>query len=654
MQERDLDTKGTKPILIQRLQEALESEEQGDDIKEENDGDKVDMDISDTENQIEDEVVKSDQSVSKSECLEVCDDGKEKDIDTSNLNPIKSDHDNDENSSKGTKRKHDEVAKDSTESERPWVVKEDEPEIDEDLVCLDWATSDLNLKIDQGWMSAAPFNRDGWGWCYAGAKATHGVNQGKVWYEARMVELMKIWVQKDEASYDLRLGWSTLDSGLMLGEGEEGWGFSTLGNKVHNSVFTEYGAKCEKTDVIGSYVDFTDEKVVFSWSKNGEDLGQAFEIQRSELKGQALFPHIISRNVKFEVNFGHDSSGAPMDNWAASNHTSTKLSLIPQSQLVKSPARISKRGDCMLVMMVGLPASGKTTWVKKFLQENHDRKFYVLSTEEFLKKMTVNGESRRLHCGNMKYGHLVQRVTRNMHDVVRMASRRRRNIIIDQTNVFEHVQRRKGRMFTGMQRKVVVVVPSDLHFEERRTEQASQEDGARGIPEAAVMEMKASMSIPKEGQDCFEEIVFAELQREDAEKVIAEYNKDAKEKGYGHKFQKEKDFSNQRAARNNGEGFRMHEGGTFDRFGMGGFNNGFSRGFEMGRGGGFGMRSGYRGGFGPGISNGFVVNRGGGFGMGFGGGPPYRASGPVNHSGGFRQGYPGSKYWGGGWSGQGF
>jgi len=345
-----------------------------------------------------------------------------------------------------------------------------------------------------------------------------------------------------------------------------------MGYKVQGNVFTEWGGKCDKNDVIGSYVDFTGEKVVLSWSKNGEDLGKAFEIQKTDLKGQTLFPHIISRNVKFEVNFGQDSSGSSLDNWAAPSSSSfTKLSLVPQAQLVKSPARISKRGDCMLVMMVGLPASGKTTWVKKFVQENKERRFYVLSTEEFLKKMTVNGEARRLHCGKMKYGHLVQKVTRNMHDVVRMASRRRKNIIIDQTNVFEHVQRRKGRMFTGMRRKAVVVVPSDEQFEQRRAEQASQEDGARGIPEAAVMEMKASMSIPKDGQDCFEEIVFAELEREDAEKVIVEYNKDAKNKGYGNKFQKEKLTQRQQSARNMREGFRMNEFGIGGGFGVGGF-----------------------------------------------------------------------------------
>ena len=86
-------------------------------------------------------------------------------------------------------------------------------------------------------------------------------------------------------------------------------------------------------------------------------------------------------------------------------------------------------------MMVGLPASGKTTWARKFMAEYKEKRFNLLSTEEFMKKMTVNGESRQFHCGKLRYEHLVQRITRNMQDVVRVASNRRRNIIIDQVMI---------------------------------------------------------------------------------------------------------------------------------------------------------------------------------------------------------------------------
>ena len=52
---------------------------------------------------------------------------------------------------------------------------EDEPEVDDALVCLDWFNSDLNLKINkEDMVTAEPFHKDGWGLVWAGARATHG------------------------------------------------------------------------------------------------------------------------------------------------------------------------------------------------------------------------------------------------------------------------------------------------------------------------------------------------------------------------------------------------------------------------------------------------------------------------------------------------
>ena len=40
-----------------------------------------------------------------------------------------------------------------------------------------------------------------------------------------------------------------------------------------------------------------------SFSKNGEDLGVAFELTE-ELEGRALFPHVLIKNAELSVNFG--------------------------------------------------------------------------------------------------------------------------------------------------------------------------------------------------------------------------------------------------------------------------------------------------------------------------------------------------------------
>ena len=60
---------------------------------------------------------------------------------------------------KGVKRKRYE--------EEPFVVVEDEPEIDDSFFCLDWYNSDLSLKVDKATlMSAEPLYKDGWGYVW--------------------------------------------------------------------------------------------------------------------------------------------------------------------------------------------------------------------------------------------------------------------------------------------------------------------------------------------------------------------------------------------------------------------------------------------------------------------------------------------------------
>ncbi len=41
-----------------------------------------------------------------------------------------------------------------------------------------------------------------------------------------------------------------------------------------------------------------------SFSVNGRDQGVAFRVSKSELGGHALFPHVLTKNQNFSVNFG--------------------------------------------------------------------------------------------------------------------------------------------------------------------------------------------------------------------------------------------------------------------------------------------------------------------------------------------------------------
>merc|ERR1719422_1992304 len=176
-----------------------------------------------------------------------------------------------------------------------------------------------------------------------------------------------------------------------------------------------------------------------------------------------------------------------------------------------------------------------------------------------INKMTVNGEPRKGHHKG-KWEQVVQKATRSLQEMLRAASQRRRNVIIDQTNVYPSAQKRKARPFEGFQRRAVVVVPNDETYKERVAAQTAA--GNKDIPDEAIMEMKANYALPEDESDAvvpmFKDVVFTELNREEATKVIELYNKIAKEKGYGkkHEERKMKKFKNAGQNQNQKPGFK--------------------------------------------------------------------------------------------------
>ena len=44
---------------------------------------------------------------------------------------------------------------------------------------------------------------------------------------------------------------------------------------------------------------------------------------------------------------------------------------------------------CEMIMMIGLPGCGKTTWVNKYVADNPDKQYNVVSTTTMINKMTV-------------------------------------------------------------------------------------------------------------------------------------------------------------------------------------------------------------------------------------------------------------------------
>ena len=173
---------------------------------------------------------------------------------------------NKKNQRRGQKRKLDE--------NEPFVVTENEPVIRDDLLCLDWYNSDLTLKISEdNFMVGEPFYKEGWGYIFSSARATHGFTAGKVYYEVKLLENMESKLEGEKNLHELKFGWSTNDSILQLGESAESWCYAGSAKKGHDCKFEEYGVTFAKEDVVGAFLDLVGTKVTMTFTKNGETQG---------------------------------------------------------------------------------------------------------------------------------------------------------------------------------------------------------------------------------------------------------------------------------------------------------------------------------------------------------------------------------------------
>ena len=96
----------------------------------------------------------------------------------------------------------------------------------------------------------------------------------------------------------------------------------------------------------------------------------------------ALFPHVLLKNVVVQLQFGVEE-GLVLEKgykpWA---------SALEDGNAIMGPT-LSDPKHCELIMMVGLPASGKTTWAEQYVKENPEYRYVLLGTNLALDQMRV-------------------------------------------------------------------------------------------------------------------------------------------------------------------------------------------------------------------------------------------------------------------------
>ncbi|EHB02540.1 Heterogeneous nuclear ribonucleoprotein U-like protein 1 [Heterocephalus glaber] len=423
---------------------------------------------------------------------------------------------------------------------------------------------DLHFKVARDRSSGYPLTIEGFAYLWSGARASYGVRRGRVCFEMKINEEISVkhLPSTEPDPHVVRIGWSLDSCSTQLGEEPFSYGYGGTGKKSTNSRFENYGDKFAENDVIGCFADFEcGNDVELSFTKNGKWMGIAFRIQKEALGGQALYPHVLVKNCAVEFNFGQRA-----EPYCSVLPGFTFIQHLPLSERIRGTVGPKSKAECEILMMVGLPAAGKTTWAIKHAASNPSKKYNILGTNAIMDKMRVMGLRRQRNYAG-RWDVLIQQATQCLNRLIQIAARKKRNYILDQEDLKD------------------------------RTIKRTDEEG-KDVPDHAVLEMKANFTLPDVG-DFLDEVLFIELQREEADKLVRQYNEEGRKAGPP----PEKRFDNR------GGGFRGRGGGGgFQRYDSRG-PPGSNRGGFQNRGGGSSGGGNYRGGFNRSGGGGYNQNR---------------------------------------------
>lgn len=202
------------------------------------------------------------------------------------------------------------------------------------------------------------------------------------------------------------------------------------------------------------------------------------------------------------------------------------ISNVPIDQLVKGPRRPETRAECEVIMMIGLPGAGKSHWALEKSATNPDKRYTLLGSKHLLERMKIQGVARKPGSGPGRWEKLIELCNRGLLTLNEIACQRRRNYILDQPHVYISDQRRKMRVYGDFKRIAVIIVPNEEEYK-RRFKQRLDVEG-KDIPEAAVNEMRANLTLPELEYQWFNEIIYADLEKEPAQAEVSKENERGK------------------------------------------------------------------------------------------------------------------------------
>lgn len=155
-----------------------------------------------------------------------------------------------------------------------------------------------------------------------------------------------------------------------------------------------------------------------------------------------------------------------------------------------------------LIMLVGLPGCGKSTWIEHFLKKEASRQYSVISSDALI-------EQAAQEC-NVSYdvAHklLISEVLPLVYDMADDCIKNECSLIWDQTNLSTALRRDKLKKIPLHWRRVCVVFDLPLEEIKRRRDQREATSPGKTVPEEIIKNMTASFEIPTK-QEGWDEII---------------------------------------------------------------------------------------------------------------------------------------------------
>ncbi|KAL2932021.1 Heterogeneous nuclear ribonucleoprotein U-like protein 1 [Bienertia sinuspersici] len=401
-------------------------------------------------------------------------------------------------------------------------------------VALNPADCDLAFNIEADGLTGNALYDQGFAYCWSGARGNVGITGGKYCFGCKIISDQPVTMEDTpvDKQHICRVGISRGDDLVgNLGETEHSLGYGGTGKFSKSSKFVDYGEKFGIGDTIVCLVDLESKpRASLEFSKNGKRLGVAayfdagnnglgvIDSQGGKLSWEsALFPHVLLKNTVIKMQFSIEDGLVPEEGYKPWN------SSLKDAKAVIGPGFVDPK-DCEVIMMVGLPASGKTTWAEKWVKEHPEKRYILLGTNLALDQMKVPGLLRKCNYGE-RFDHLMDRASGIFNKLLSRASKVSRNYIIDQTNVYKSARIRKLKPFSLYHKVAVVVFPRQEELK-LRAEKRFKEMG-KDVPSEAVNAMLANFVLPMSkdmpGTDeFFDEVIFTDLSRNEAQQHLGQ------------------------------------------------------------------------------------------------------------------------------------